>query len=395
MGSSKCLMTIILVFLTAVSCTEKGSQEPEFAVSTTQLNAPHTLSTQSFEVTSGEDWTVSVLSEEGVEVKWAKLNRDSGSGNATITVRVYPNEYADERSADINVTSASGEVHKIRLHQDGNPETEVESKEMTVRIGTYNLRVKSGKDTGDNAWDKRKHRLIKSILDNGFDVFGVNECNQAVKDHITAELKDVYNIKFFSPYAQDGEGDSAQGVLYRKGFTLTDWHFFWLSETPDVMIANDKSGDSVYNRGGCCGTFVHNDTGVKFFVMVTHGAMNKSVRDKYAYVYIDMEKKYNPDGYPSFFVGDMNARPAQNSVKTYLTHWKDVYLEVGEENITGPFSTYNGFDTSLNLNTDPRRIDYIYYKNATPLNYVCNDKKYEGCYASDHLPIYSDMRISY
>ena len=106
-----------------------------------------------------------------------------------------------------------------------------------------------------------------------------------------------------------------------------------------------------------------------------------------------MEKKYNPDGYPSFFVGDMNARPAQNSVATYLTYWKDVYLEVGKDNIKGPFSTYNDFDTSINLNKDPRRIDYIYYRNATPLNYVCNDATYEGCYASDHLPVYSDMRI--
>ena len=121
--------------------------------------------------------------------------------------------------------------------------------------------------------------------------------------------------------------------------------------------------------------------------------MNQSVRDQYAYLYIDMEKKYNPKGYPSFFVGDMNARPAQNSTKTYLTYWKDVYLELDESQKFGPFSTYNGFDSSINLNTDPRRIDYVYYRNATPLNYVCNDAKYGNYFASDHLPVYSDMKI--
>ena len=30
-----------------------------------------------------------------------------------------------------------------------------------------------------------------------------------------------------------------------------------------------------------------------------------------------MEKKYNLNGYPSFFVGDMNAIPTQKAVKTY------------------------------------------------------------------------------
>ena len=128
--------------------------------------------------------------------------------------------------------------------------------------------------------------------------------------------------------------------------------------------------------------------------MVTHGTRDRASGDKYAYVYIDMEKKYNPNGYPSFFVGDMNARPHHSANQTYLTYWKDVYLEVGTENITGPFSTYNGYNTSLDLNADPRRIDYIYYRNAVPLNYVCNDKTYGGCYASDHLPVYSDMLIS-
>ena len=128
--------------------------------------------------------------------------------------------------------------------------------------------------------------------------------------------------------------------------------------------------------------------------MVTHGILNRAAGDRLAHVYIGMEKKYNPNGYPSFFVGDMNARPGQSSIKTYLTYWNDVYLEVSNENRTGPFSTYNGFDTSLDLNKDPRRIDYIFYRNAIPLNYVCNDKKYGGCYASDHLPVYSDMKIS-
>ena len=266
---------------------------------------------------------------------------------------------------------------------------------IQVKIGTYNLRVKTSKDKGENTWEKRKHRLIESIYDNNFDIFGVNECNEGVKELINAELADDYNIKYFSPYSQDGVGPKAQGSVYKKDFTLTEWHYFWLSETPDIMAANDSTSKAVFNRGGCCGIFEHNATGVKFFFMVTHGILNRAAGDRLAHVYIDMEKKYNPNGYPSFFVGDMNARPNDKLNQTSLSHWKDVYLEVGSENITGPFGTFNGFNTSLDLNADPRRIDYIYYRNAVPLNYVCNDKTYGGYYASDHLPVSCDMLISH
>ena len=266
---------------------------------------------------------------------------------------------------------------------------------IQVKIGTYNLRVKTSKDKGENTWEKRKHRLIESIYDNNFDIFGVNECNEGVKELINAELADDYNIKYFSPYSQDGVGPKAQGIVYKKDFTLTEWHYFWLSETPDIMAANDSTSKAVYNRGGCCGIFEHNATGVKFFFMVTHGILNRAAGDRLAHVYIDMEKKYNPNGYPSFFVGDMNARPNDKLNQTSLSHWKDVYLEVGSENITGPFGTFNGFNTSMDLNADPRRIDYIYYRNAVPLNYVCNDKTYGGYYASDHLPVSCDMLISH
>ena len=390
---SKLLIIVISTIFAAVQCTKPGSETVTLTVSPSELSVPYTQSSQDFEVQSNGSWTVKVTSPEGYEIFWAKPKREKGNGTATVSLRIYQNDYKNERSAHILVISETGDTSAVHLIQAGNPNSDVTDTEITVRIGTYNLRVKSGKDTGDYAWDKRKPRLITSIYENNFDVFGVNECNTDVQNHINENLKNDYNIKYFSPYSQDGNGDRAQGIVYKKHFTLIDWHYFWLSESPDVMVSNDPSGDSVYNRGGCCGTIVHNETGVRFFMMVTHGATNKSVRDKYAYLYIDMEKKYNPNGYPSFFVGDMNARPDQNSVATYLTYWKDVYLEVGKDKITGPFSTYNDFDTSLDLNKDPRRIDYIYYRDATPLNYVCNDATYEECYASDHLPVYSDMKI--
>ena len=107
-----------------------------------------------------------------------------------------------------------------------------------------------------------------------------------------------------------------------------------------------------------------------------------------------VEKKYNTNGYPSFFVGDLNARPYSPVIETYRQYWKDAYLKVDPDYITGPFATYCDFDVNLDLMTDKRRIDYILYRGATPLTYVCSDKKYDGYYPSDHLPIYSDMLLA-
>lgn len=85
--------------------------------------------------------------------------------------------------------------------------------------------------------------------------------------------------------------------------------------------------------------------------MVTHGAKDNATRNNYAQLQIDSEKRYNPNGYPSFFVRDMNAREGYKCTKTYRTYWNDVYLELDAAQKSGPFSTFNGLDTSLDSTT--------------------------------------------
>ena len=89
----------------------------------------------------------------------------------------------------------------------------------------------------------------------------------------------------------------------------------------------------------------------------------------------------------------MNSRPTDAASVEYRKYWNDVYRSVAPDMIAGPFATYNAFDLDRDLNADTKRLDYIYYRNATPLNYVCNSKKYDSLYASDHLPVYADMVI--
>lgn len=280
-----------------------------------------------------------------------------------------------------------------------------EATPSTVRIGTYNVRYINNSETDENnLWDNRKDRVIQSIKDNDFDIFAVQECSDGIRDYLETEVATTYAGQYFNPYSAtggDGAGkDEYIGILYKKNeFTLSDWHQFWMAD--DLASSesrpadrNDASGDNTYYRGGCCAVITQVETGEKMFVMATHGCLGAEYRAEYAPLFEAVEKKYNTAGYPSFFLGDMNARPTDDASVTYRQYWMDPYRELSGDKIRGPFATYNGFNLKLNLDIDGRRLDYVYYRNATPLNYVCNDKKYDGYYASDHLPVYSDFVVT-
>lgn len=382
------MLTALAVLL---SCEKEDNKPVSVSVSPEQLTVPCTLSDQTFEVVSDGGWTVNALSTDSLEVSWVRIGRKQGIGNMPVSVRVLPNDFNNQRTAMLTVVSESGNKAVVELVQEPNTESKESNDNLTLRIGNYNIRVVTSADKDENAWENRRTRLVQSIRDCEFDVFGINEWSLTSQTYLQEQLKNTYDFQVFSPYSQAGTGDNAMGVGYRKDFTLLEWNYFWLSDTPDI-IAENNDGSST--RGGCCGLFVHNDTGIKFFVMVHHGALDDALRDGKASLFAEMEKKYNPEGYPSFFVGDMNAYPESEASVTYREYWNDTYLTVSEAYHKGPMATYNAFDLDRDMYTNKSRLDYIYYRNAEPLNYVCNDAKYAGYYASDHLPIYSDMKIT-
>ena len=178
------------------------------------------------------------------------------------------------------------------------------------------------------------------------------------------------------------------GIAYRKDmFTLSDWHYFWLGSNPSAMTVNDGAK----KRGGCCAVLTSGTTGSRIFVMVTHGCLDADARARYAPQYKQMEQMYNTAGLPSFFVGDMNAQPSDPATEEYRRWWNDAYYSDCLK--YGPYCTFNGFNLERDLYTHSNHLDYVYYRGATPLMYMCNDRLYDGYYASDHLPVYADFKI--
>lgn len=262
----------------------------------------------------------------------------------------------------------------------------------TLRVGSYNLRMHQI-DKGDNAWGVRRERLKQSIAENKFDVCGLQEVSSKVQKEMDELTGGQYGSLFFSPYHLDGKGNKACGLIYLKSrLELIESHFFWPSDTPDTVSINDpyvwKDGrKSKFSRGALCATFKDRRSGKRIFFMVTHGCLNQETNALFAQVYIDREKMYNPEGLPSFFVGDFNTRPDTPASELYRTYWTDCLL--GAKKVEGPENTFNGF----HLGKAPdRRIDFVYAKGKIKIRkYACNDKLYGGLYASDHFPIWADI----
>lgn len=262
------------------------------------------------------------------------------------------------------------------------------------RIGTYNLwRSDLGKD--EYSWSLRKDRLVQSIKDNEMDIFAAEEIDTTLFREIP-ELLEQYEWLVFSPYAPDGSGSiKAQAIVYRKDkFEPLDFHHFWLSPSPDEISGGWD--EMKFKRGACCATFrlkgVRGDK--RIFVMVSHFPLGKEARLNIAPLMIEREKLYNPEGLPSFFMGDLNTREERPESEILRSWWTDSYLALPDTMKEGPKGTFNNHGKNVDMETAPR-IDFVYYRGEgiSPLRYVCNDGLYNGLYPSDHCPVYVDFLI--
>lgn len=391
MRPGRIYLAFCLAGVLACSCREKQPDPEVISVDPETINAAYSLDTYEIMVSSNAAWEVSV---EGAP-SWVTLTRNSGHDDAKVGVRVSENKYKDAREASILFKTAAGVSARTLLVQEGVAGGDESPDGRIFRIGSYNLRMSGLDKEAAYVWDVRKERLKKSLIDCNFDIVGIQEVSTATQAWLDSELSSQYEFKYFSPYAQRGVGDRAQGIGFRKdAFVLSDWHFFWASGDPDSMSANDTGSQGEYKRGGCCCILTHKASGLKLFIMNNHGCLNAEPNKAYAHVYAEQEQRFNPAGLPSFFVGDMNARESseEGSVyKTYTAWWQDPYMLLDASKKSGASGTYNGYS---NIN-GRYRIDYVFFRGEgiTPVQYRCENKLYDGLYASDHFPVWVEYAL--
>ena len=316
-------------------------------------------------------------------------------------VKVPGYEYLESSVTGSGKVSARGDKVSLGLYDMA----VLVFKRTDVRIGTYNLRrAKLDKDSPANNWEARAPRLVESFLKEDFDLCGVQEVDSAEQESLPRMLEAAgmeYGSYFFGPYADDGVGTKAHGLLWKKDrFQAGEPHYFWISDPPELKQVNDHGNGAIkheFVRGGFCMILTDlKNKAARYFVMVTHGPLSREDHARNAHVFIDMEKKYNPEGLPSFFLGDMNAKETDPCSEEYRSYWTDSYHFFDDKPLLreGPAGTFNGWKHDMDLDQS-RRIDYIYFrgKGIEPLRYVCDTALYGGQFASDHYPVFVDFRI--
>ena len=268
---------------------------------------------------------------------------------------------------------------------------------MDIRVGSYNL-WRSDLGKGEYAWDLRKEKLARAIACIDFDIFGIQEVDTTIQRELPALVEAAggdYEWFVVSPYSVDGKGSKAQGIVYRKSrFEMIVNHRFWLSPTPDEMSSGWD--EMKFKRGACCAVFRDKVSGMKFFFMMSHMPLGHEANANSAPIILEREKRYNPDGLPSFFVGDLNTREDRPSSQLFRTWWNDAFLALPSGMKTGSAGTFNSHGQNAGKMDTAPRIDFIYYrgKGIEPLHYTCDNRTDGGIFPSDHCPVYVDFRVT-
>lgn len=381
-----------------VSCNKKEYSVTEsLSLDKETIEAPKNLASYKIGVSSNVSWTVSFVNESGEELLWGILDRKSGSGNATLTLRLYENKYKSERRGQVVVKTQGGLSAAVAVVQEGDSESEKDATSFSLRLGTYNVRTIISESNPNNVWDIRKDRLKQSFTDCEFDVVGLQEVAVDIQKYLTSQFSSTYTFQFFSPYSQNGNGDKAQGIAWRTSkFAMSNWNYFWMGDNPSVMTQNDVGSNGNFKRGGSCCILTHKGTGLKIFIMNTHACLNSEANHTYAPQYEEMEKQFNTESLPSFFVGDMNTSESSTSGTPYMvytSYWKDSFKLVPADKRNGCTNSYNAFSYPQGKS----RIDFVFIRGEKTIaldSYTCNNTLYGGLYASDHFPVYVDAVIS-
>ena len=266
------------------------------------------------------------------------------------------------------------------------------AKDVPLRVMTFNIRFNNPAD-GINAWSNRKTKVADVIRFHKADLIGVQEAQHNQLQDFEKMLPDFA----WCGVGRDGENKGEfSAILYRKSrFKLLETNTFWLSETPDKVGA--KGWDANFPRIVTWAKFRDNQTKKTFYHFNTHfdhiGAKARSESSKLMLSLIPkIAQKFQ------FTVtGDFNATE-DTDVYRILTgkegagNFKLLDARyISQNGHFGGVSTWNAFK-ELEPN---RKIDYVFVgEGVKVLEHGVLSDRWEGLWASDHLPVLAEIVLS-
>ncbi|MGD8778004.1 MAG: endonuclease/exonuclease/phosphatase family protein [Ignavibacteria bacterium] len=263
-------------------------------------------------------------------------------------------------------------------------------KFSNIKVMTFNIRY-DNHDDGNNAWPKRKDKVVSMIKFYDVDLLGTQEVLKHQKDYLDKNLSDY---KSFGVGRTDGKTKGEYSVIYYKykKFELLDSGTFWLSETPDVV--GSKGWDAAIERIATWVKLKSKSNDKELLFVNTHfDHRGELARINSAKLIINKIKEIAAD-LPVILCGDFNITKETGAYKSITEN--SAYKLYDANFITanphhGPNFSFCGFD---NDPKNKKKIDFIFVNNKiNVIKHAVLSDKFDDGYPSDHFPVLSEVNF--
>lgn len=296
------------------------------------------------------------------------------------------------------------------------PDTAKLSGTFPVRIYSHNIKNGGAHKLvlGEPVWEKRKDLLVLSIRAHLVPntVIALQEAQKFQLDDIMTYLNSVEEeANKWVAYGGgriDGrdEGEHVPILVRKNEFQVVFHDTFWLNEKDQRLPY--KGWDAKYPRIATSVTLKHKESGAYLNLFNTHFD-HKGEEARKGSSELLKNKMDEINQWPSFLVGDLNAKPGNEGLAVFDQGYVDAHTLASAYNWYGhPDWSVTGFRG--NYLKDAKRIDYIWAPARTVKlsDKLCQDQKttslqlrgygllhskFGGIYMSDHRPLMADFQL--
>lgn len=258
----------------------------------------------------------------------------------------------------------------------------------TLRVATFNVRIRTNSDRNERSWVQRKEHVAELINSYRMDIVGVQEMVDIPQENDLKKLLPNHNS--FTRGRDDTQAKTGErlGIFYhRERFLLLDSGFFFLSETPGIA---SKGWDAALNRI-CQWVYLHDKVTQKdIYVFNTHfDHQGRQARAKSAALVVSKIHEIAREN-PVFLIGDINASPYETEVYDVFSNTFNDARHISPV-LKGPAGTFNGWRVQNSSFGENLRIDYIFLSKGIEVTEyrVINDQFVPETFPSDHFPVLS------
>lgn len=259
---------------------------------------------------------------------------------------------------------------------------------QSITVMSYNIRSSTkNEQDGEHGWVHRKEAAVKMLMAEKPDIVGMQEEMPDQEAYFREHLSALYDGVAISRDPANRE-DEACAIFYNKEkFDLIRTNTFWLSETPNEP---SRGWDGKYKRIVTYVFVKDKKTGQQYLAFNTH-LDHKGVvaREKSLQLIADSAIAIGGDSVPMFVMGDLNVLP---DAPELAPMWQTMKLAQYEAARTDSMYTFHGYQEGKG-----KLIDYIFYRNASALEFRVLTNGFGVPYLSDHYPIvatFSTLDIS-